>query len=93
MTVPAAAGSWSSRLPLLDNGCWAAGGPPTVRGLDTNRQPYLGVANQFGGTHPGQTVTAFADGTVHVRRDDTSHEVLEALVTMGGGEAGPEAPR
>ena len=75
----------------LDNGCWAAGGPATVRGLDTNRQPYLGEAKQFGGTHPGETVTGFADGSVHVLSDSMSHEVLEALVTMAGGEALPEA--
>jgi hypothetical protein len=77
----------------LDNGCWAAGGPPTVRGLDTTRQPYLGAAKQFGGAHPSLTVTTFADCSVHVLSDSMSHEVLQALVTMGGGESVPDFPR
>lgn len=73
----------------LDNGPWTAGGPPTVRGLDPSRQPYLGAGRQFGGTHPGVTGAAFADGSVHFLRNSISPNVLEALATIAGGEDVP----
>jgi hypothetical protein len=73
----------------LDNGPWTAGGPPTVRGLDSSRQPYLGPGQQFGGTHPGLTGTVFADGSVHFLRNSINSNVLEALATVAGGEDVP----
>src|SRR5260370_9736448 len=36
---------------LQIRGSWTAGGPPTVRGLDTAAAPYLGADGQFGGIH------------------------------------------
>jgi hypothetical protein len=33
-------------------GAWLAGGPATVRGLDTAELPYVGPGRQFGGLHP-----------------------------------------
>lgn len=70
----------------LNNGCWAAGGPATVRGLDTSSQPYLGKGGQFGGSHPGHTVATFADGSAHTMHDTVSPEVIKALMTIAGGE-------
>ena len=34
-----------------------------VRGLDPSRQPYVGRGLQFGGTHRGGVMVAFADGS------------------------------
>jgi hypothetical protein len=69
-----------------ENGPWTAGGEPTVRGLEPKRQPYLGSGRPFGGTHPGVTGVALADGSVRFLRDSIRSEVLEALATMAGGD-------
>src|SRR5262245_13082 len=47
------------------SGAWTAGGPDTVRGLDPEASPYLGVPGQFGGNHYGGTNVLVADGSVH----------------------------
>jgi prepilin-type processing-associated H-X9-DG protein len=44
-------------------GPWSAGGPPTVTGIDPEKQPY--VPRQFGGLHPMGANTLFADGHVN----------------------------
>jgi hypothetical protein len=78
-------------------GPWAAGGFPTTRGLDPSRGHYLGAGGQFGSGHrsckgwfsPTKTVltnVVFADGSVHGLTDSVSLEVLEALITIAGGE-------
>ncbi len=72
------------------NGPWTAGGPATVRGLDPDRRPYIGPGRQFGGTHRGVAMAAFADGSVRPIRDSIAPEVFEALSTTAGGE--PLAP-
>jgi hypothetical protein len=69
-----------------NNGPWTAGGPPTVRGLDPTRLPYMGKNRQFGGTHRGLTGAAFADGSVHFLSESMAPEVFEALATIAGGE-------
>ena len=48
----------------LKPGPWTAGGPATVRGLDSEHTPYLGPSRQFGGLHPGGSNMLFADGGV-----------------------------
>jgi hypothetical protein len=65
---------------------WLAGGPATVRGLDTAELPYIGIGRQFGGLHPNGVLAAFADGSVHFIRDTTNPKVVEALSTIAGGE-------
>src|SRR5262245_60270485 len=56
-----------------ENGPWAAGGPSTVRGLDPNRQPYLGADRQFGGLHRrGSGLSWFADPVTNVLFADAS---------------------
>jgi prepilin-type processing-associated H-X9-DG protein len=70
-----------------DNGPWTAGGPATVRGLDTTRPPFLGDGGQFSSRHrPRVTNALFADGSVRSLSDAINPQVLEALATMAGGE-------
>jgi prepilin-type processing-associated H-X9-DG protein len=71
------------------NGPWTAGGPSTVRGLDPARRPYLGPGRQFGETHRGGAMIAFADGSVRFLHDTIDPEVFEALSTIAGGEVLP----
>jgi hypothetical protein len=73
------------------NGPWTAGGPPTVRGLEPGKLPYLGPAGQFSTRHrPHVTHAAFADGSVRSLATSVNPEVLEALATIAGGEAVPD---
>jgi prepilin-type processing-associated H-X9-DG protein len=67
---------------------WLAGGPATVRGLDTADLPYIGTGRQFGGLHrtSGANV-AFADGAVRFISDSIDPRVFEAISTIAGGEA------
>lgn len=80
-----------------DNGPWAQGGPATVRGLDPDEAPYLGVGRPFGGTHFSERLVfhprrslgsnvALADGSVRFMHQDTAAEVLQALATIAGEE-------
>jgi prepilin-type processing-associated H-X9-DG protein len=80
-----------------ENGPWARGGPATVRGLDTGDRPYVGVGRAFGGLHFSEATifrgrrslgcnVAMADGSVRLLKDSAAPEVLEALVTVAGGE-------
>jgi Protein of unknown function (DUF1559) len=70
-------------------GSWLAGGPATVRGLDTADLPYIGPGRQFGGQglHSAGMYAAFADGGVRFVSDTINPRVLEALSTISGGEA------
>jgi prepilin-type processing-associated H-X9-DG protein len=68
------------------SGPWTAGGPATVRGLDTNRQPYIGKSRQFGGNHRGGANVAFADGSVRFLSESIDPKVFEAIATIAGGE-------
>ena len=75
-------------------GAWSAGGPATVRGLDEDDLPYLGRAGQFGGTHRGGALAAFADGSARFMADSVDPTVLEALATIeGSATAGPLDPQ
>jgi prepilin-type processing-associated H-X9-DG protein len=62
-------------------GPWAAGGPPTLRGLDPKDLPYIGADQQFGG-HPGGANAAFADGSARFQSVNIAPQVLESLVTL-----------
>jgi prepilin-type processing-associated H-X9-DG protein len=74
----------------MGNGPWTAGGSATVRGLDLARRPYLGPGRQFGGSHRGGAMVAFADGSVRFVRDTIAPEAFEGLATIAGGEVLPE---
>jgi hypothetical protein len=79
---------------MAGNGPWAAGGPATVRGLDPNRQPYLGKGRQFGGPQWGSGAFAvFADGSVRFIQDRVDPRVFEALATVAGGEPDHDVDR
>ena len=69
-----------------ENGPWAAGGPATVRAVDTNDRPYIGRNRQFGGTFRGGVNAVFADASVRWIKDSIDPEVFEALATIAGGE-------
>ncbi len=71
-------------------GPWTSGGPATVRGVDPERQPYLGRGRQFGGNHEGGTLILFADGSVRFIRGTIDPHVFEALATIAGGEPLPQ---
>lgn len=82
----------------MNPGHWAFGGPPTVRGIELNRQ-YIGPGKQFGGFHPDRTwrlgetfhlvQVAMVDGSVKRIRSTIAPEVFEALATAGGREPLP----
>jgi hypothetical protein len=63
-------------------GPWAAGGFPTVRGLDPGQRPYAGPGRPFGGLHRGGFHVLFADATVWYLRDSMDPEKLEVLVPI-----------
>jgi hypothetical protein len=74
-------------------GPWLAGGLSTVRGLDPDGDVYLGRDGQFGSYHVvgdsrrvGGAHACFADGSVRPLEVNTDRAVLEALVTVAGGE-------
>jgi uncharacterized membrane protein len=73
-------------------GPWAAGGTATLRAVDPQQRPYLGVGRPFGGRlgFPGgrgtQTQVLLADGSVRVIHENIKPEVFEALATIAGGE-------
>jgi prepilin-type processing-associated H-X9-DG protein len=64
------------------NGPWAAGGRPTVRGVDPAQRPYAGLGRPFGGTHPGGFNVLYADGSGAFLRNDMDPEKFEALVPI-----------
>jgi prepilin-type processing-associated H-X9-DG protein len=70
-------------------GPWAAGGPPTLRGVDPATQPYLGVGRPFGGTHPNGANVIYADGSIRFVAESISPKVFEAFATIAG-ESQPE---
>jgi uncharacterized protein DUF1559 len=72
-----------------DAGPWAEGGFATVRGINPEDKPYIGVGRPFGGTHLAGSNALMMDGSVHTLSDKISPEVLEALATIAGGEKVP----
>jgi prepilin-type processing-associated H-X9-DG protein len=71
------------------NGPWTAGGSATARGLDPGSRPYIGPGRQFGGSHRGGAMVAFADGSVRFLRETIDAVAFEGLSTIAGGEVLP----
>jgi hypothetical protein len=71
-----------------DLGPWMCGGFATVRGLDPDRQPYIGRNRQFG--REGGTMILYADGSVRWLKETVDARVFEALATIHGGEEIPD---
>jgi uncharacterized protein DUF1559 len=69
----------------LNPGPWLAGGPPTVRGIDTAAAGYFGKGRQFGGLHHDCT-TVMLDGSVRHLASETDPAVFSAMVTIKGGD-------
>lgn len=69
-------------------GPWARGGEATVRGL--TQRPYINGPDGFGSGQPDGMLVAMADGSVRFLPANTDPGVLERLVTVAGGDGGPE---
>jgi len=77
-------------------GPWAAGGIPTLRSVDSDDPPHVGVGRPFGGMHvrerswfrKDQRVTnvVFADGSGRWLDESINPQTFEAMVTIAGGE-------
>jgi hypothetical protein len=80
-------------------GAWAHGGWATVRSLDPEVIPAIGIGRPFGGLHAaddrpwrprGASMNAImADGSFRAIRSDIDPAVLEALATAAGKESLP----
>jgi hypothetical protein len=71
-------------------GAWAAGGRPTIRAL--TKKPYIDGPDGLGGQHPGGCLFGMADGSVRFINANVDPTVLEALMTIAGGEVVGNAP-
>jgi hypothetical protein len=67
-----------------DYGSWAAGGRPTIRAL--TKKPYFNGPDGIGGPFRGGCHVGFADGSVRFLSTKIDPKVMEALVTIQGGE-------
>ena len=80
---------FSRTIAVLETGSnlgpWAAGGPSTVRGLDSAAAPYIGPGRPYGG-HPRGANAVFADGSVRFLENSISPRILEMLVTLAEPE-------
>jgi prepilin-type processing-associated H-X9-DG protein len=65
-------------------GPWAAGGPPTVRGLDPDTDDYIGPGRPFGGLHRGGLYVLWADGSVRWVAETVPPADLRAQATLAG---------
>jgi hypothetical protein len=68
----------------LDNGPWIAGGPPTVRFLELEGPPLVGVGGQFGGFHRRGMMVVCADAAVRFIPESIGPGVLAASLTIAG---------
>ena len=78
-----------------NNGPWHAGGPTSVRGLDPNGGPYIGLRAQFSSGHrisnfglkqKSASYGVLLDASVCRISEDISPRIFEALATIAGGE-------
>jgi prepilin-type processing-associated H-X9-DG protein len=69
---------------MMHNGPWAAGGPPTVRGLDPQQRPWIGPQRALGGLHSDGANLLMVDGTVRFFRNSGSDRILQEMATVGG---------
>jgi hypothetical protein len=77
-------------------GRWTAGGPPTVRGLDSDGVQYLGLNGQFSSMHrypfgwilssPYATNALFVDGSVRSFTEALDPRIFEAMATIASHE-------
>lgn len=67
-----------------DFGPWAAGGRATIRPLI--KKPYINGPDGIGGPFPGGCNVLFCDGSVRFLSQNIDPTILEATVTINGGE-------
>src|SRR6185437_1585343 len=65
-----------------ENGPWAAGGPPTVRGLDPNCERYIGRGQPLGGLHRDGVNILWADGSVRFVSDREKPTIFRELARI-----------
>lgn len=68
-----------------NNGCWIAGGEPTLREYDHTRDA-IGRGKQFGGLHYGGSNAVFVDGSVNFFSQSVSPDVLSSVMTIAETE-------
>lgn len=61
-----------------ENGPWAAGGTPTVRGLEPDSDRYIGKGAAFGGLHRAGANILWADGSVCIVTEQIAPEVFRS---------------
>jgi prepilin-type processing-associated H-X9-DG protein len=69
---------------MVHNGPWAAGGPPTLRGLVPQQRPWIGQQRPFGGLHPDGANLLMVDGSVTFFSNRGSDRVLQEMATVSG---------
>ena len=70
-----------------DHGPWGAGGKATIRPL--TKKPYINGPDGIGGPHQGGIMAGLCDGSVRFISENIDPSVMEALVTIRGGEVIP----
>ncbi len=61
---------------MKENGPWPAGGPPTVRGVPSNCDHYIGRDFPFGGLHRAGANVLWADGSVRLVTEKVDPELF-----------------
>ncbi len=69
------------------HGPWAQGGRSTIRAL--TQKPYINGPDGIGGPFPGGVQVMLMDGSVRFVSENIDPQVLEALMTINGGEVIP----
>jgi prepilin-type processing-associated H-X9-DG protein len=75
-----------------DNGPWAAGGHPTVRGVDPATTQYIGPDRPFGGLHRGGLNVLYVDLSVRWLSDAVEPEVFRTQATIADRPEPPPQP-
>lgn len=75
----------SSEATEASAGPWARGGKSTIRPL--TQKPYINGPDGIGGPYTGGCNVGLADGSVRFISENIDPTVMEAIVTISGGEA------